>query len=243
MKNKIGITVTVLILIVGLTGCGKSVVIQDSGPALQKEFEVSPFSEIHLKGGGIVRLVQGDSNGLTVEAPQSIMDELQAKVDGKKLTIGYKNSTIAFTTNRDVIFTITFTDLEEFVLDGGAEIIAETLNVDRLSVILNGGAKLEFADLNANTLQISINGGASVNIAGKVTEQSVEIAGAGAYLTPNLQSESASVELDGAGTAEVWAKTNLDARLTGLGKISYWGNPEVKQTITGLGEIERKGDK
>jgi len=246
MKSRIGSIAFFMIIALATNGCvsfRKSVVIQDSGPTVTREFDVDTFTRVQLKGGGIVKLVQGDTNALVVEAPQSIMDELQAKIEGDKLVIGYKNSTIAFTTNLDVIFTITFKNLEEFVLDGGADIQSEKLDLNKLSVTLNGGAKLDFPDFNADTLELTINGGASVNIAGKVKEQKVKIAGAGTYMTPNLQSDLASVELDGAGAAEVWAKTSLEANMTGLGKISYWGNPQVKQSVTGLGDIEHKGDK
>jgi hypothetical protein len=247
MIKRAGLFAVLAVFLMIGTGCGsifsKSVVIKDSGPAVTQEFQVTPFTKIHLKGGGIVNLVQGNTNSLVVKAPQSILDQLQAKVDGDELLIDFKDTTIAFSTNRDISYTITFTTLEDFVLDGGAEIKAENLELDRVSFTLNGGAKLDLKKLNANSLNVTINGGASVNIAGKVTEQSVQISGAGAYLTPELYSDVAKVQLDGAGAAEVWAKTSLDARLTGIGKISYWGNPEVKQTITGLGELEHKGDK
>jgi len=246
MHKKFGFLAVLLIFVLVLSGCDafrKSVVIQDSGPVMTKEFQVTAFTKIHLKGGGIVKLVQGSTNALVVEAPQSILDQLEASVEGEKLLIDFKDSSIAFSTNRDITYTITFSTLDEFVLDGGAEIKAENLDLDRFKVTLNGGAKLDVISLKANFLDLTINGGASVTIAGKVTEQTVQISGAGAYMTQNLQSDITKVQLDGAGAAEVWAKTSLDAQLTGVGKISYWGNPEVKQTITGLGEIEHKGDK
>jgi hypothetical protein len=246
MKSKIGTIAVMVVISLAANACipfRKSVVIQDSGPAVTREFEVGSITRIQLKGGGIVKLVQGEANALVVEAPQSIMDQLQAKVEDDKLIIGYKDSTIAFTTNRDVIFTITFKDLEEFVLDGGAEIKADKLDLDTLVVDLNGGAKLDFPDFKANYLKLSLDGGGAVSISGQVGQEEVKLAGAGAYLTPGLQSNVAMVQLDGAGVVEVWVKESLDARLNGLGQISYWGNPQVKQTIAGLGQIEHKGDK
>ena len=247
MNKKIGYFAFLAVFVLIAGGCGtffrKSVVIQDSGPTVKKEFQVSAFTKVQLKGGGIVNLIQGTTNSLVVEAPQSILDQLEAKVEGDKLVIDFKDKSIAFSTNRDITFTITFSTLDEFVLDGGAEIKADSLDLDRVKVTLNGGAKLDFVNLNANYLDLTINGGAGVTIAGKVTEQTVQISGAGAYMTSDMQSEIAKVELDGAGAAEVWVKTSLDAQLTGVGKISYWGNPDVKQVISGLGEIEHKGDK
>lgn len=246
MNKKFGFLALTLVSVLVLSGCGafrKSIVIQDSGPVVTKEFQVSDFSKVQLKGGGIVKLIQGSTNALVVEAPQSILDQIRAKVDGEKLVIDFKDNSIAFSTNRDITFTITFSKLDEFVLDGGAEIKADNLDLDKVSFTLNGGANLNINKLNANSLDMTINGGAKVNIAGKVTDQKVQISGAGAYLTQELQSESAKVQLDGAGAAEVWVKTTLDAQLTGVGKISYWGNPEVKQSVSGLGEIEQKGDK
>lgn len=247
MNKKFGLLAFLIVFVLALTGCGsvfrKSVVIQDSGPLVKKEFPVSSFTKILLKGGGIVKLVQGSTNALVVEAPQSVLDQLQAKVDGDQLVIDFKDNSIAFSTNRDITYTVTFSTLDEFVLDGGAEIKAENLDLDRVKITLNGGAKLDFVNLKANFLDLTINGGAGVTITGKVTEQNVQISGAGAYLTPEMQSDIAKVQLDGAGAAEVWVKTSLDARLTGVGKISYWGNPEVKQSITGLGQLEHKGDK
>jgi hypothetical protein len=247
MSKRIGLLAFVAVLLLVSTGCGsifsKSVVIKDNGPLVTKEFQISSFTKVLLKGGGGVNLVQGSTNALKVEAPQSILDQVQAKVDGETLLIDFKDNSIAFSTNKNITYTITFKTLNDFVLDGGAEIKAESLDLDRVSFTLNGGAKLDIKKLKANSLNITINGGASVNIAGKVTDQNVQISGAGAYLTQELYSDVAKVQLDGAGAAEVWAKTSLDARLTGIGKISYWGNPEVKQAITGLGEIVSKGDK
>ncbi len=247
MNRKFGYFAFLAVFVLIGTGCGtffrKSVVIQDSGPAVKKEFQVSAFTKIHLKGGGVVRLIQGSTNALVVEAPQSILDQLEAEVNGDTLLIDFKDNSIAFSTNRDVNYTITFSTLDEFVLDGGAEIKSENLDLDRVKVTLNGGAKLDFINLKADFLEFTINGGAGVTVTGKVTEQEVQISGAGAYMTQEMQSDIARVELDGAGAAEVWVEKTLDAKLTGVGKISYWGNPEVKQSITGLGEIEHKGDK
>ncbi|HSN93693.1 MAG TPA: head GIN domain-containing protein [Anaerolineaceae bacterium] len=246
MNKKFGLLAILMVIVLALTGCDafrKSVVIQDSGPLVKKDYSVSSFTKILLKGGGIVKLVQGSTNALVIEAPQSVLDQIEAKVDSDKLVIDFKDNSIAFTTNRDITYTITFSTLDEFVLDGGAEIKADNLDLDQLKVTLNGGAKLDFINFKAKFLDLTINGGAGVTIAGIVTEQKVQISGAGAYMTSEMQSDIASVQLDGAGAAEVWVKNSLDAQLTGVGKISYWGNPEVKQSITGLGQLEHKGDK
>jgi hypothetical protein len=73
-----------------------------------------------------------------------------------------------------------------------------------------------------------------------VTGQSVSVSGAADYQAAKLASDSASVEVSGAGKIVVNARKKLNASISGAGVVEYLGDPVVTQSISGAGRVKRR---
>ena len=78
---------------------------------------------------------------------------------------------------------------------------------------------------------------------GKVVSQQVTLTGAGRYQAADLQSDDAVIEINGAGTAVVWAEKTLDVGISGMGNVEYYGAPRVSKRISGVGSVTGKGSR
>jgi len=61
--------------------------------------------------------------------------------------------------------------------------------------------------------------------------------GAGNLNAFELISEETTVNLSGAGKAEVYANQLLNVTITGAGSVYYKGHPAIAKTITGSGNL------
>lgn len=220
-------------------------VITGSGNVTTETRDVSGFDAVELNGVGRLYIIQGDAESLDIEAEDNIMDELSSDVQGGTLTLGYNdnfwNTTIIPT--EEIIYTLTITDLTKLTINGAGDLNIEDLAVSSLDITINGAGEVEIDNLTADNLSIQISGTATIDIAGQVSEQTINIDGAGNYQAGDLQSDSALVSIQGLGGARVWAEEVLTIEIDGGGSVNYYGSPQVSQQINGLGEITHLGDK
>ncbi|MEO8738398.1 MAG: DUF2807 domain-containing protein, partial [Casimicrobiaceae bacterium] len=74
----------------------------------------------------------------------------------------------------------------------------------------------------------------------KVDAQYVDFSGASTYQGGALISDSASLDISGAGKALVNAASLLKVEISGAGAVQYIGNPRIEQEISGVGKITRR---
>ena len=68
----------------------------------------------------------------------------------------------------------------------------------------------------------------------------MNIDGAGGIKAFDLEVDELDVELNGAGTAQVYAENDLDVEIRGIGKVTYEGDPKLHKNISGLGRLKRR---
>lgn len=254
MKKKSNIALLIILLALltlactfprNLIGIKSPVIEKGSGNIIRSEPAIAEFRTIKLTGGGELRLVQGSEYHLIIEAEDNILPHLTVEMDGTTLNLGYEESLWKdrYVPTKPIIYTVTFSSLEEIILLGGAKITAGALDLTSLRLDLNGGVDVTLQNLFADTLELQLDGGANVNITGQVGRQSLTLNGAGAYSAEDLKSRDAKVVINGAGDAKVWATETLDVSLNGLGSVSYYGSPQVTQSLVGLGTITSLGEK
>ncbi|HPQ69098.1 MAG TPA: head GIN domain-containing protein [bacterium] len=106
-----------------------------------------------------------------------------------------------------------------------------------LSLVIDGSSNVDFAG-EAVALQVTINGSGDIQARGRANAFTVKIAGSGNIKAREMQSESASVVIDGAGRTELTVTRSLHATIMGTGAIVYYGNPAtVDKQVMGAGSI------
>jgi len=226
------------ILFISLLLLSTTSIAQEDENWASRDYSIKDFSEIYLHGGYKVFLQQGNKPALTVKTNNSdIFDNLEVKSWGDELSLVMKDD---FITYKRIRLYITFTELEAIKAEGGLKLDSDGyLDLNDLLIHVEGGATVDM-QLKADDVKVIGEGGVLVDLEGVANNLMVKLSGAGHVDADELKTEEADIEIEGVGTASVYATDRLNAQIEGVGKVSYKGNPRVTQNIEGLGAVSRK---
>jgi len=237
--NKIGIalgTVGVLAVLGVLT------VTVGSGVVVTETQSVLGVQDIHLKGQGQIILRQGETESLTIEAEDNVMNFIETEVSRDRLTLRFKTGPFRTVVPRKgVKYFLTLSDPREVVISGSGSLDVNDIDVDDFTARVNGSADASIQNIRADRLVSDINGSGKFLVTGRVSEQRIEISGSGNYRAEELTSEVARVRISGSGKTEINVREELDVRISGSGEVLYRGSPRVTQQISGSGNIVNQG--
>jgi hypothetical protein len=212
----------------------------------QETRDVSGFHRIEIDGSATVTLVQGTTEGITLEAGTGALPHIYTNVRGGTLHIDVESmhSMWQWFSGRNAgptpRITIRLKDIDRIEAAGAVTLDAESLRSADLRLDFAGACNLKLRDLEANSLRLEGSGATKVELAGKVAQQRVDLSGAGSYQAERLVSSDAVVSVSGAGKVVVNASNSLAVEISGAGKVEYLGNPKLRQSISGFGKVARR---
>ncbi len=221
---------------------GSSRVVTGSGHSSSETRNVSNLNSVQLSGLGDLRITQGDTESLTVEAEDNLLPLITTEMQGRTLVIGLQKNTSIVPT-QPIRYDLTLISLKGLTLSGAGNISADQLKADSLSITTSGAGNINLAKLQVSSVTARISGAGSLTLAGQASEESVTLSGLGNYSAGDLQCQTGSVTLSGAGNATVWTQSALDVRISGAGSVGYYGSPKVTQNVTGAGSVRSLGNK
>lgn len=216
--------------------------IRGSGTAKTETRAVSDIERVSMEGQGDLTIIQGNEEGLTVEADDNLLPYIETRMDGRELVLTIKDGYSIDTVSK-IRYTLKVKDLNRISISGAGDVRADSLKAGDLSLEIAGSGNMKIDDLQAEDLTARTSGSGNFDLKGEVKTQRVTINGAGNYTAPDLKSAEAEATISGAGNVEVWATDKLDVRVTGVGNVSYYGQPAVSQSITGGGSVKGLGSK
>jgi hypothetical protein len=207
-----------------------------NGKISLEEYFVDGFNGIRIGGNYRVNLVPGDKNLVTVETDENLIPYINVESHSGTLSI---NNIHNLKSKTGITVEIFYKDLNKIYSMGASKIMHnDVLKTDKLTVDLAGTGLIEL-NLDAEETDVILSGAGLIRIKGQVNRQMVTLSGAGAYKASALKSEHCRISLLGLGSAEVYAREELEATVNGLGSITYGGRPKiVSRNISGLGKIE-----
>jgi hypothetical protein len=213
------------------------------GELVREARTATGFHRIEINGQANVTLVQGATEGVSIEAPASA--RVRTEVRDQTLVVDVEDRRGAWhwfsgSGGRTPRVTINVRDLDRIEVAGAVKLVADSLKSADLRIDLAGACSLSVRDLQATTLKLDGSGATKVDIAGKVVRQEIDLSGAGSYHAAKLISDEAVVEVSGAGKAVVNARNALTVDISGAGKVEYFGDPKLRQTISGIGKVSRR---
>lgn len=221
MKRNFIFLVSAMALLIAACGTTTTSVetITGSGNIVTIEREVSGFSDIQINLGADLILTQGDSENLTVEADDNLMQYIETKIENGRLIISTPNNT-SLTPSQTITLNISFSTLREIEILGSSHITANDLDLD--------------------TLTIRFAGSGSTRLTGRADEQTINIRGQATINNFELTSRQVMVDISGNGVVEVNAEDNLNLTVVGMGIIRYTGDPAISQDVSGTADIAQR---
>lgn len=205
-----------------------------------------PFKRLDISGTAEVTLVQGAAESVAIAAPARRQDRIDASVRGDTLHIESGDTSrwweflFGGGGGRHAQIVVTFKDLESIATAGTVKLAAVDIKVPELRIAGAGGTSVRIDNLQSDKLRLSGAGALKAELAGRVTEQTISIAGAGEYRGGKLVSQNATVTVAGAGQVVVNAQKTLNATISGAGSVDYIGDPKVTERVSGAGRVRRR---
>lgn len=179
--------------------------------------KVPKFHALQCDGAFKIIINAGKEQLVALKGDSNIIPEIKTEVIGEKLRVYSERS---YSTAKDLELTINVRNLDEAVISG-----THTVNA---------------ANISSTALDIEVNGASTFTVSGTAKNFNARINGGSTLLASELVAELVSINITGAGDAEVFARTALNADIVGTGTILYLGTPEVRQNILGVGSISQK---
>ena len=253
MKTNLRIILALSVLVMVTTACSlPRLVLKVEEPGSAEEDRtptteiqtLESFTEIEFKGGGTIYLEQAEENSIKIEGSKTAVEAVKIEIRNGRLIIDQDRSTWQWLTNVEApTFTISFSDLSHFKLEGGAIVVANDLKLENLSLEITGGASMRLDNFFAESIVLDIEGGISVEINGEASRQELIFAGGIDYKAEDFKGEDVKLKMDGAGNAIIWATETLELDLSGAYNVEYYGNPQLSQNVQGIGDLESLGEK
>ncbi|HEY2970698.1 MAG TPA: head GIN domain-containing protein [Casimicrobiaceae bacterium] len=217
-----------------------------TGEVVREDRAATGFHRLEIDGQVEVTLVQGAAEGVTVEAPSSMLRRVRTEVRDGTLFIDaaeHRRTWQWFSGRRGrgtPRVTVNLREVDRIEAAGAVTVAADTLKAGELRLDLAGACSLKIRDLQATTLRLDGSGAIKANVGGKVQRQRVDLSGAGSFQASKLASDEAVIGVSGAGKAVVNAANSLEVDISGAGAVEYLGDPKVKQSISGIGKVRRR---
>lgn len=210
--------------------------VKGSEGSATEQRNVSGYNEIEIGGAFKVILVQGSTEGVTVDACAEMMKNVITKVEGSTLKIyteGKNNSC------NDMKLTISFKQLKSIDCSGSIHLTSSApLKFDQLDLESSGASKTDL-ELSASKLDVDISGSGHTTLKGSANNVELDISGSGKLIASSLEATNYDINISGAGSADISVSTNLDVDVSGAGIVKYKGDPKVKKEISGAGKVEK----
>lgn len=178
-----------------------------------------------IKGSGNVVTEDRDVSGFDSVALLGFGRVIITQGDEESLTVETDDNLMQYieTEVRGGTLELGFTE-DDILLDPSDSIIFRLSLIDLAALDSSGAGKFEIEKLETDRLEITLNG-------------------LGNYDAPDLESQTATVRVPGAGSVAIWVLNTLDVTINGAGSVEYYGSPHVTQDISGVGKLTSRGDK
>lgn len=227
-----------------LAGLGAPPAAAKSDVVTAEAIEVGPFDRLEISGHAELTLVQGTREAVVVEASPKSRARIHVRAQDGRVTIEVDESRSWLSwlggDTPEPTIVVHFRTLESLTMNGAIRASSSAIVTPKLRVAASGAASMRVDALKADALRFSGSGAVKGTFAGTATDLGISISGAGAFRAPKLATQTASVQVSGAGKVIVNAQKTLDASISGAGAIEYFGDPVVKQRVSGAGKITRR---
>jgi hypothetical protein len=197
------------------------------------------FSNVDVSGNIDVYVKQDSVSSVKVETDENILEYIIVENKEGTLKIHPKDN-YRLKASKGIKVYVSNSSFKHIESSGDCDIFGEnTITAsDALLFNLTGAGKIKM-DLNAPDVKVDLSGACTVILSGQTRNFNVDGSGATKIDCFDLKAENTTVDLSGAGDAEVFASVKLDVHVSGAADVKYKGNATVNQSVSGAGSVKK----
>ena len=204
--------------------------IEGNGNLVTKDIPVSSFELLKASGVYELKLLQGATESVKIEADENLHQYFTVRNDGKTLVIDMKgtNNKNMKLKNKLRVY-VSFKKLKGLDLSMVGDVKADAaLSFADLDIENNSVGKVEL-DFSATTLKLKNNSVGKMKLSGKAENAVVKHNGVGSLDAGSLVVQTMDIDNSGVGGAEVNAAKELKVTDNMLGKVKNKGTAPAKR--------------
>jgi hypothetical protein len=198
--------------------------VRGSGRKITEARDLPEFDGIEFKGNGKVYVSQGTVQSVSITADDNVIDELKTEVRDGVLTISADKWIMD---DSSAEYDIVVADIRNISVSGMGELRSrDTLKAEAIDLRLSGIGDVSLS-LDADILNTRISGTGDMKLDGKARHHEIRISGVGELDAYDLITESAVLDISGAGDCKINVQEELVVDISGAGDVTYKGNPRI----------------
>lgn len=200
---------------------------------------VSNFDEVQVSGAIDVYVTQGPLQPVKIEADANLQEYIEVLVSGNRLVIRTKQGFNLDPTN-DMKVRVTAPVYKNIEVSGACDVTSENqiTSTEKIEMGVSGAGEIKM-DISAPEVTVGLTGAGSATLKGETKKFDISLSGAGHIRCFDLKSETANVDITGAGSAEVFASVAIKGNISGAGSVKYKGGGSPDVRTTGAGSVNK----
>ena len=191
-----------------------------SGSGTTRNFAVSDFTGLSLRGSDDVDVRVGTGFSVRAEGSSTELDKLKIERVGDTLRIGRKNRNgFSWGDSEDVKVFVTMPRIAAAGIAGSGDMTIDRVEGQRFDGDTAGSGSLTVAMIGVREAKLSIAGSGDMALKGTAERLTVDIAGSGDVDAAGVKAKGASVSVMGSG--------GVRADVTGAATVSMMGSGDV----------------
>jgi hypothetical protein len=222
-----------IMLLMGALSYGQK--IKGTGPTVTKSLSIAPFSTMECSMAADVEITQGNTQSVSIEGQQNIIDMIQTDVTDGKWRIRLPKGTWSDYDNLKI--KITMKEIRGLGMAGSGSIVTTNqIKTEDLQLGLSGSGKIT-VDADAEYIDCGISGSGDIYLKGKAKELNIGTSGSGDLKAVDCVVSKVKIGISGSGDCQVNASESIEAGIAGSGSVRYKGRPRIKSSVSGSGSI------
>lgn len=206
--------------------------IKGNGHVVRESRSHRGFDGIKVGGSFDVFLRQGNSEKVTIEADENLMDEIVTKVENGILIISIRKGKGIRDAEKLNVF-VTLEELEYLSASGASDILAEeSIRTDDLEIHASGSADIKLLRLRSDDVSCKASGSSDIRLLGDARTLRASLSGSCDLKAGDFEVEDCYLNLSGSSDAHVYASDSIEGSASGSSDIYCAGNPGRRSVRT-----------
>ena len=231
-----------VIALTGLTSCNDifSKPVRGNGHIITETRTPGAFKNVSVSGNINIYVTQDSVPGVKVVADENLMKYIAITSDGNTLEVHPRDNYNLHASNEAIKVFVSGKDFSHFSASGACDIFStnQVQSTGTISYDLSGACDVTM-DVQAPKVEAEMSGAGSIKLKGSTRDFKVSGSGSTDVKCYDLLAENTTIEISGAGDAQVFASVKLDVHVSGAGTVKYKGNATVSQEVSGAGSVKK----
>jgi hypothetical protein len=208
----------------------KQETLEGNGNRITRTVSVQPFTSLEASGVYELKLTQGNSEGVQIEADENLQDLFTVRNDGGKLVIEMKDmKNKNLRTQKGLRVYVQFKNLKSMDLRTVGNVSStNNLSFEDLE-LTNGSVGNVDLDLTATKFELENSSVGNITLSGKAENAVMKNSGVGSLKAGDFVVQTLDIDNSGVGGAEVNAAKGLKVQDSFLGKVRNKGAASARK--------------